>query len=106
MAPDPTPEEIAEAKVQGQSEAEQAQQNAPGHPLLRLAWAQGFDQEDQVRAAVELARSAGYSWAKIGAVLGIHRSTAQARFGSNYRTQYRYRQRSQGAEPPDATPGQ
>lgn len=40
------------------------------------------DAEDQLRHAVAAARAAGYSWALIGASLGVSRQAAQQRFGS------------------------
>lgn len=39
-------------------------------------------QNRYVRDAVNAARAAGYSWAAIGAVLGVSRQAAQQRFGS------------------------
>jgi len=39
------------------------------------------DAEDQLRHAVVAARAAGYSWAMIGASLGVTRQAAQQRFG-------------------------
>ncbi len=39
------------------------------------------DAEDGLRTAVTDARAAGYSWAMIGASLGVSRQAAQQRFG-------------------------
>ena len=36
--------------------------------------------EDELRAAVRAARTAGYSWAAIGSTLGVSRQAAQERF--------------------------
>jgi hypothetical protein len=39
------------------------------------------DAEEQLRHAVTAARAAGYSWALVGAALGVTRQAAQQRFG-------------------------
>ena len=36
--------------------------------------------EDELRAAVRAARTAGYSWAAIGSTLGVSKQAAQERF--------------------------
>jgi hypothetical protein len=43
------------------------------------------DAEDGLRKAVADARAAGYSWAMVGASLGISRQAAQQRFGQEHR---------------------
>jgi hypothetical protein len=41
------------------------------------------DAEDGLRKAVADARAAGYSWAMVGASLGVSRQAAQQRFGED-----------------------
>lgn len=73
---------------------------APDDPLARVAWADGWGQEDQVRAAVQAAREAGISWAALGRALGVHRATVETKYGKGYERQkaYRERRRRQGDE--------
>lgn len=52
---------------------------APHRQILAARQALG-DAEDSLRKAVTDARAAGYSWAMIGASLGVSRQAAQQRF--------------------------
>lgn len=66
---------------------------APAGPLERLAFVSGFGSTDELQRAVDACRSDGWTWAQIGAALGIHGETARTRFGDRYEAQRRYRER-------------
>jgi hypothetical protein len=53
-----------------------------GAPLRRIAdaFATSVDAEAQLGSAIGLARAQGYSWASIGAVLGVSKQSAQRRY--------------------------
>jgi hypothetical protein len=89
-----TQDEIAQAKQQGAQDAQRAQDHAPSDPGLRLAWAQGFGQLDQLQSAVDVARAAGLTWTQIAEVLGMKMRHAQTKFSGSER-QRRYRERKQ-----------
>lgn len=66
---------------------------APADPLERLAFVSGFASTDEVQRAVDACRSEGWTWAQIGAALGVHGETARTRWGDKYEAQRRYRER-------------
>jgi len=53
-----------------------------GAPLRRIAdaFATSVDAEAELESAIGLARAQGYSWASIGAVLGVSKQSAQRRY--------------------------
>lgn len=87
---------IEAARQQGVEDAERARNAAPTDPALRLAWAHGFGQLDQLQAAVDYARDLGLTWRDIGDVLGMHMRTAQSKFsGAERQARYYRRKRAQ-----------
>lgn len=97
---DPAPDFTA-LREQGRHDAvEAAEERAPSHPLERVAWAAGWGQEDQLRAAVQTARAAGTTWRAIAEALGEHEATVETKYGRGYERQraYRERRRQQGDE--------
>lgn len=92
------PEAIEAARSQGATDAERARDAAPEDPALRLAWAQGFGQLDQLQAAVDHAREVGLTWREIGTVLGMHMRTAQSKFSGAERQARYYRRKKQQSD--------
>jgi len=81
------------ARAAGRDDAEHAMDRAPDDPLLRVAWAQGFGQVDQLREAVRQAKASGLTWRQIGAALGEHPRTAETKYGGGLDRMRRYRER-------------
>lgn len=87
-----------EARGKGHADAlEAAAERAPDHALLRVAWAHGFGQVDQLRGAVQEARAQGFTWRDIGQATGENWRTAQTKYGGGYEGQRRYRERKRQA---------
>ncbi|MGE3292473.1 MAG: hypothetical protein AB7O95_13930 [Geminicoccaceae bacterium] len=93
-----TDDALEQARRQGSEDAQRAQEHAPDEPRLKLAWAQGFGQLDQLQAAVDQARAAGLTWQQIADVLGMRMRHAQTKFAGAER-QRRYRERRQAERP-------
>jgi hypothetical protein len=55
--------------------------DAAAHRRIVAASRAVADAEQELRTAVDAARSAGYSWVMVGASLGVSRQAAQQRFG-------------------------
>lgn len=86
---------IEQARHQGEHDARQAQDHAPTDSALRVAWAAGFGQTDQLKVAVDNARAAGLTWQQIADVLGLRMRHCQTKFSGAER-QRRYRARRRG----------
>ena len=93
----PNGDRYDELRAQGRHDAEHAaRSHAPVDPLERVAWAQGWGQDDQLRQAVMDARQAGMTWRAIGEAVGMTEQTAEARFGRGYDRARAYRARKRG----------
>lgn len=91
----PTARDLEAQRQQGLSDIQRfVEEHAPSDPILRVAWALGFSQVDQVRAAVAVARKAGVTWSRIAEVTGDKdRRVAEMKYGAGYERQRRYRAR-------------
>lgn len=90
---DVTPEQLQQATDDGRAAATSTLNAAPDHPLLRVAWARGFGQTDQLQAAVDLARAGGFTWREIGEAVGENQRTVETKYGGGRERQRRYQQR-------------
>lgn len=93
MSSDVTSEDLAAARSAGHQNATDALAAAPDHPLLRIAWAQGFGQIDQLREAVQQGKASGLTWREIGEALGENPKTAATKYGGGLDRMRRYRER-------------
>ena len=93
MSEDVTSEALDVARHAGRESAGKALDDAPDDPLLRIAWAQGFGQVDQLRDAVQQAKAQGITWRQIGDALGENPRTAETKYGSGLERMRRYRER-------------
>ena len=66
---------------------------APAHPLLRVAWAAGFRELNQIHEAVRHSRAAGATWREISEALGENPATAETKYGTGLERMRRYRAR-------------
>lgn len=99
MPDEEVPLNFEEARRAGHEDAVATAETAPGHPLLRIAWAKGFGQVDQLQTAVDDARGAGFTWQHIAEATGENWRTAATKYGSGYERMKRYRQRKQAENP-------
>jgi hypothetical protein len=99
---EPGPRDLQRARKQGAKAAEHVLDGAPDHPLLRVAWAAGLGHPDQLRAAVQDARSRGFTWKQIGEATDEHWRTAQSKYGPGYPAHARYRERKRAAAAGDS----
>lgn len=93
MAEDVGEPELESARQAGRQAAERTLTEAPDHPLLRVAWAQGFGQLDMLREAVQQAKADGITWRQIGEALGENPRTAETKYGTGLERMRRYRER-------------
>lgn len=98
MADDVTAEQIDEAHNDGQRAASETLDAAPTHPLLRIAWARGFGQTDQLQRAIDTARETGYSWRQISAAVGENQRTVETKYGGGRERQRAYLKRKREGE--------
>lgn len=93
MAHDATPEDLQAERARGEQAAHKVAAAGPADPLLRVAWAFGFGQTDQLQAAVTAARAAGLTWKQIAAATGEHPATAATKYGGGRERQREYQRR-------------
>lgn len=89
----PTPADLEAARARGVEDSHRTAEHAPDHPLERVAWAQGFGQLNQLQAAVEAARTRGFTWKQIAETLGERWQTTATKYGGGYKRQREYRER-------------
>ncbi len=77
----------------------QATADAPQHPLLRIAWAQGLREVDALQSAVDDARALGILWEHIARATGERDAkAAEHRYGGGMARQRAYRERRRRRE--------
>jgi hypothetical protein len=83
---------VTDAREEGRAAALGALHRAPKDPEARLQWAQGAEEIDLLRIAVDEARLAGLTWREIAQALAEVESTVRVRYTQRDRTR-RYRER-------------
>lgn len=92
--PGVTPEELEHAREEGRALARVLLKDAPQHPLLRIAWAQGVADIDLVRTTVSEARGLGIPWPRIAEITGDSSAkVAENKWGGGRERDRAYRER-------------